>query len=343
MLHANAVLTPKARLRLAELVVEQGWSLRRAAERYQCSVPTVQRWVVRYRGVAETGRPVTVADMVDRSSRPHHSPRQTRRPVVRKIKHLRTKKRLGPAMIAGRLGMHPSTVHRVLVREGMPRLDEVDLMTGEATRQRDKPVRYEHAAPGDLVHVDIKKLGQIPDGGGWRVHGRGRAAYALRSAGAPSRSRYGNPLRGYGYVHSALDDHSRLIYSEVLPDEQGRTAAGFWHRAVTWFAAQGVFVERVLTDNGSCYRSAEWRAGMANTDCRHKRTRAYRPQTNGKIERFHRTLLREWAYARPYSSERARRKALPAWLHIYNHHRPHTSLGGRPPASRVTNLSGQNT
>lgn len=343
MLHANAVLTPRTRLRLAELVVEHRWSMRRAAERFQCSVPTVQRWSGRYRAAAAAGRPVTVADMVDRSSRPHHSPRSTRRPVVRKINHLRDKKRLGPAMIAGRLGMHASTVHRVLVREGKARLDEIDLMTGQPTRRRDKPLRYEHAVPGDLVHVDIKKLGKIPDGGGWRVHGRGRPAYARKLETTTARTVHANPVIGYGYVHSALDDHSRLTYSEVLPDETGPTAAAFWHRAVVWFAAQGVFIERVLTDNGSCYRSNEWRTAMTNTDCRHKRTRPYRPQTNGKIERFHRTLLREWAYARPYSSERARRKALPAWLHIYNHHRPHTSLGRRPPATRVTNLSGQNT
>ena len=149
--------------------------------------------------------------------------------------------------------------------------------------------------------------------------------------------------RGYGYLHTALDDHSRLAYTEVLPDEQGPTAAAFWARAVVWFAAQGVTVQRVLTDNGSCYRSGAWREACANTDVTHKRTRPYRPQTNGKVERFHRTLLVEWAYVRPYRSERARVAALPGWLHIYNHHRTHTALGGHPPASRVTNLSGQNT
>ena len=340
MLHANAVLTPRARLRLAELVVEQGWSLRRVAERFQCSVPTAQRWVGRYREALATGGGVTVADMADRSSRPYCCPRATPRPLVRKINHLRDKKRLGPAMIAGRLGMHASTVHRVLVREGRSRLDEIDLMTGQPTRHRDKPIRYERDAPGDLVHVDIKKLGKIPDGGGWRIRGRGDSD---RNKRATISARKGNrPVVGYGYVHSALDDHSRLTYSEVLRDETGPTAAAFWHRAVSWFAAQGVFIDRVLTDNGGCYQSKQWRTAMANTDCQHKRTRPYRPQTNGKIERFHRTMLREWAYARPYGSERARRKALPAWLHIYNHHRPHTSLGGRPPASRVTNLSGQN-
>jgi len=328
-------------LRLARLVVEEGWSLRRVAERFQCSVPTAHRWVARYRAVAAGGRVVRVADLGDRSSRPHRCPRQTPRPVVAKIKHLREKKKLGPAMIAGRLGMPASTVHRVIVREGMPRLDQIDLMTGQGTRAAAKPIRYERDAPGDLVHVDIKKLGQIPDGGGWRVHGRQRGD-SHRRATTTARTKYRNPVIGYGYVYSALDDHSRLTYSEVLTDETGATAAAFWHRAVVWFAARGVLIDRVLTDNGSCYRSRNWRTAMTNTDCAHKRTRAYRPQTNGKIERFHRTLLREWAYARPYGSESTRRRALPKWLHIYNHHRPHTSLEGRPPASRVTNLSGQN-
>src|SRR5581483_322625 len=179
---------------LAELVVEQGWSLRRAAERFQCSVPTVQRWAARYRDAVASGGTPTVGDMVDRSSRPRRCPRSTRRPLVRKINHLRDKKRLGPAMIAGRLGMHASTVHRVLVREGRARLDDVDLMTGQPIRQRGKPIRYEHAAAGHLVHVDIKKLGKIPDGGGWRVHGRGRGAYARKLDTTAARTVHANPV-----------------------------------------------------------------------------------------------------------------------------------------------------
>jgi transposase InsO family protein len=313
---------------LAVAVVDDGWPLRRAAERFQVSVPTAKRWADRYRAQGRAG-------MVDRSSRPHRSPRATGRPLVRKIKHLRTVKRLGPAMIAGRLGMHPSTVHRVLVREQLPRLANLDRATGAPIR------RYEHDRPGDLVHIDIKKLGKIPGGGSWRTHGRGRAAYRNRAAATTDRNAHGNPLVGYGYVHTALDDHSRLAYSEVLQDEKGPTAAGFWYRAVSWLADQGITVERVLTDNGSCYRSRDFALALALTGVIHKRTRPYRPQTNGKVERFNRTLLAEWAYAKIYSSEQARRKALPGWLHIYNHHRPYTALGGRPPADRVTNLSGQ--
>ena len=337
MSHANSCLTPKGRLKLARCVVEDGWSLRRAAERFQVSVPTAQRWAARYRELGEAG-------MVDRSSRPRRCPNRTHRRVEKKIKHLRTKKQLGPVQIAGRLGMHASTVHRVITRLGLPKLALLDQATGELIR-REKPVRYEHDAPGDLVHVDIKKLGNIPDGGGWRIHGRTKGGANSTAHRNPTRPRIvgGRPNLGYAYLHNAVDDHSRLAYVEIHADEKAETAAGFWHRAVVWFAVQGIFIDRVLTDNGSCYVSKKWAEAMKNTACTHKRTRPRRPQTNGKVERFNRTLLHEWAYARPYASERQRRKALPKWLHIYNHHRAHTALGGRPPASRVTNLSGQYT
>jgi transposase InsO family protein len=335
MPHANAPLTEKGRLRLARCIVDDRWPLRRAAERFQVSVPTAKRWADRYRDAGP-------AAMVDRSSRPHRSPRRTRRPIERKIKHLRTTKQLGPVQIAGRLGMQPSTVHRVITRLGLPRLALIDQATGEVIR-REKPRRYEHTYPGSLVHVDIKKLGNIPDGGGWKVLGRGvgeRNSSAHRDPDRP-RKVHGRPNLGYSYLHNALDDYSRLAYVEILSDEKAETAAAFWHRAVVWFAAQGVLIDRVLTDNGSCYRSRKWAEAMMNTDCVHKRTRPRRPQTNGKVERFNRTLLNEWAYSRPYKSERLRRRALPKWLHVYNHHRAHTALGGQPPASRVTNLSGQ--
>ena len=337
MSHANACLTPRGRLKLARCVVEDGWSLRRAAERFQVSVPTAKRWADRYRQLGEAG-------MVDRSSRPHRCPNRTHRRLEKRIKHLRTTKKLGPVQIAGRLGMHPSTVHRVITRLGLPRLALVDQATGEVIR-REKALRYERKAPGDLIHVDIKKLGNIPDGGGWRVHGeeKGRANRQAHRDPARPRKVHGRPNLGYCYLHNAVDDHSRLAYVEIHVDEKAETAAGFWHRAVVWFAVQGIFIDRVLTDNGSCYRSRKWAEAMRNTECKHQRTRPYRPQTNGKVERFNRTLLHEWAYARPYGSEQQRRKTLPRWLHIYNHHRAHTALGGRPPASRVTNLSGQYT
>jgi transposase InsO family protein len=160
--------------------------------------------------------------------------------------------------------------------------------------------------------------------------------------GATSRGHNYKPILGYSYVHTAVDDHSRLAYSEVLPDERRTTAAEFWLRAHRWFAEQGIVIERVLTDNGSPYVSFDFRDTLHATDVTHRRIRRYRPQTNGKVERFNRTLLSEWAYCKPYQSESARRAALPAWLHIYNHHRPHTAIGGKASASRVPNLSGQN-
>lgn len=325
LLHANASLTPKGRLALARCIVEDGWPLRRAAERYQVAVTTAARWAKRYR---ERDRSLTpLAAMADRSSRPRRCPRQTRADVERRIVHLRRKRGWGPARIGDRLGMNRSTVHRVLVRRGCPPLAALDLATRRELRG--KIVRYERARPGELVHVDIKKLGRIPTGGGHRVLGRD---VAPRHDG-----------QGYAYLHTALDDHSRLAYTEALTDEQGPTAAAFWHRAVAFFAAHGIKVERVITDNGSCYRSKDWAKACADHGITVKKTRPYRPQTNGKVERYHRTLLVEWAYARPYRSEHARTAGLHRWQHIYNHHRTHTALGGRPPISRVPNLSGQNS
>ena len=177
--------------------------------------------------------------------------------------------------------------------------------------------------------IDVKKLGVIPDGGGRRLHGRGNVARP-RSL-------------GYAYLHTVLDDHSRLAHTEILSGEKGATTAAFWARAHGWFAGCGIAIARCLSDNGANYRSREFAAALAATGTVHKRTRPYRPQTNGEVERFHRTLATEWAYARLYSSEAARRRALPTWLHIYNHHRHHTALGGLPPASRVINLRGQYT
>jgi transposase InsO family protein len=312
--HANATLTPRGRLLLARCVVEDGWTLQRAAERFQVSSTTAARWAGRYR---EQG----AAGMVDRSSRPHRSPRRTPTRTERRIIKVRVLRRWGPARIGFLLAVHPSTVHRVLSRYGLARLAWLDRPTGRVIR------RYERAAPGDLVHLDVKKLGRIPDGGGWRVHGR---------AARPHRHRG----RGYWFLHTALDDHSRLAYSELLTDERQETAAAFWSRAHAYFADRGIAVHRVLTDNGSCYRSRVFRDALGAIA--HKRTRPYRPQTNGKVERFHRTLLEEWAYAVAYASDSDRAKTYADWLHRYNHHRGHTALGGRPPASRVTNLSGQN-
>ena len=328
MSHANASLTERGRLKLARLVVDEGWSLRQAAERFQCSPGTVKRWADRYRAEGAAG-------MADRSSRPRRSPNATRPPQVRKIKYLRTKRKLGPVRIAARVGCAPSTVHKVLVREGLNRLSHVDRATGEPVR------RYERDRPGELLHVDVKRLGVIPPGGGWRVRGRGHADQQ-RSLNRRIAKARGVGRAGYGYVHAAVDDHSRLAYAEIHDDETADTAVAFLRRAVAFFAAAGITIERVLTDNGPCYRGHGWRAATLELTITAKRTRRYRPQTNGKVERFNRTLLAEWAYAKAYRSESARRAALPRWIHTYNHHRPHTALGGRPPASRVPNLCGQN-
>jgi transposase InsO family protein len=221
----------------------------------------------------------------------------------------------------------------------MPLLTHIDRATGLAVRKT-KPVRYEKQTPGELVHVDIKKLGRIPDGGGWRVHGRGSAQARRVGAASDRAKRRGAPAsRGYVFLHHAVDDCTRLAYSERLPDETKETAAAFWGRARAFFADAGITVTAVMTDNGSCYRSKVFAATLGE-DVKHRRTRPFRPQTNGKVERFNRTLAAEWAYARPYTSETERDAAYDDWLHHYNHHRPHTGIGGSTPAARVHNLVG---
>jgi transposase InsO family protein len=328
--HANAALTPLHRLKLARLVVDQGWPIARAAERYDVSWPTAKRWAERYRRLGPAG-------MNDASSRPHHSPRATPAPVVRKIVHLRWKQRLGPVQIADRVGVAPSTVHKVLVRCRLNRLTHVDRATGEPVR------RYEHDHPGSLLHQDVKKLGNIPDGGGWRFLGRqagDQNRIATRNRTGVSNA-YNNPKVGTCFVHTVIDDHTRLAYAECHDDETAATAAAVLARAVAWFAVRGVVVERVLTDNGGCYRSHLWRDTCADLGITPKRTRPYRPQTNGKIERFHRTMADGWAFKKLYRSENARRAALAGWLHEYNHHRPHTAIGGSAPITRLTNLTDQ--
>jgi len=329
MPHANAPLTERGRLRLARCVVDDGWPLRRAAERFQVGVTTAKRWADRYRADGAAG-------MSDRSSRPRRSPNRTPRRVERRVLHLRRAKRLGPVRIGWRLGLAASTCHAILRRAGVARLAHLDRATGQPIR------RYEHLAPGDLVHVDVKKLGNIPNGGGWRIRGRAQGKLNRTATPGHTTDKYGGARLGYAYLHTALDDHSRLAYTEILTDETQQTATAFWRRAHAWFTAHGITIRRVLSDNGSCYKSRLWTDTCTQLGVTIKKTRPYRPQTNGKVERFHRTLTEEWAYARPYRSEKARRAALPAWLHTYNNHRHHTALGG-PPAIRVPNLSGQNT
>ena len=328
--HSNAALTPRARLRLARLIVDHGWPPARAAERYDVSWKTAAKWAARYRDEGPAG-------MVDRSSAPHRQTHRTPPEVVRKIVRLRLRRRLGPVQIADALGMPASTVHAVLTRCRLNRLSHIDRVTGERIR------RYEHEHPGDLIHVDVKKLGKVPDGGGWRYVGReqgekNRATTAART-GAP-KSQYRQPLIGTCYLHTVLDDHSRVAYVEAHDDETKETAASVLRNAVAWFADRGVSVRRVLSDNGGAYRSHHWADTCAELGITHKRTRPYRPQTNGKIERFHRTLADGWAFKTFYPSDAARLAALPSWVHQYNHHRPHSAIGKVAPITRLDNLAG---
>lgn len=312
-MHPNAKLTQAGRSLLVQRIAA-GRPVAHVAGEMGVSRQTAYRWWRRWLADGQAG-------LADRSSRPRRSPRRTSRTLERRIERLRRRLKLGPARIAYRLGLASSTVYRVLCRLGLRRLSWLDRPTGRVVR------RYEHARPGDLLHMDIKKLGRIPTGGGWKAHGRGQAGVRQRV--------------GYAYIHSAVDDHSRLAYSEVLGDERATTVVGFWDRARAWFAAHGVTARAVLTDNGSAYRSADFARACTEADVRHRRTRPYTPQTNGKVERFNRTLLEEWAYVRVYRSERSRTEALAHWLHQYNHHRGHTALCGLPPVSRVTNLAAQ--
>jgi transposase InsO family protein len=317
MTHANAFLTPPGRLRLAQLIVKDGWPIQRAAERFQCSPATAKKWADRLR-VGES--------MDDRSSRPHRSPCRTPRRLEQRIIGLRVTRRWGEHRISYHLHIPRSTVGRVLTRYRMPLLAHLDQATGRVIR-KPKPVRYERATPGELVHVDIKKLGRIPDGGGHRMLGRTIGNHNNKKAG-----------RGYSFLHHAVDDHTRLVYSEILGDERKESAAGFWKRARVFFADAGITVQAVMTDNGACYRSRDFAAAVG--DAKHVWTRPYRPQTNGKVERFNRTLAAEWAYADVYVSNEAREATYQAWIHEYNHHRPHTGIGGLVPSDRVHNLTG---
>ncbi len=285
MSHPNATLTPRTRLRLARLIVEQGWTCTEAAKMFMVAARTARKWAERYRREGAAG-------MADRSCRPHHSPTKTSPAPVRQIVRLRWRHRLGPVQIGGRLGLPASTVHAVLTRCRINRLSRIDRVTGEPLR------RYEHDHPGSLIHVDVTKFGNIPDGGGHRFVGRAQGDRNRAATPGKPRNAHRKPKIGTAFVHTVLDDHSRVAYAEIHADETAATAV--LRRAVAWFAARGVTVERVLSDNGSAYRSHAWRGTRAELEITPKRTRPYRPRTNGKIERFHRTLSEGWAYARFY-------------------------------------------
>lgn len=311
MTHRNARLTPVTR---AELIgeVERGWSQAEVGRPFRVSRATVAKWVGRCRREGLSG-------LNDRTSRPRRSPNQTPGPVAERISELRRTEGWGPHQIGWELHIARSTVYAVLRRAGLHRLAWLHRTTREI-------VRYEHESPGDLVHLDVKKLGRIPFGGGKRF----APGFAETHSG-PSKGR----SIGTDYLHVAVDDHSRYAYVESLPNERGITAAGFLNRAVRHFHRQGICIERILTDNGSCYRSRDFRNVAAAHGIRLKRTRPYRPQTNGKAEAFNKILQAKWAYIRPYSTNLERLDALPVFLRYYNHQRPHGGIGGATPASRL--------
>jgi len=317
--HGNARTTIHGR----KLIVERhaaGWKQAHIAAAMGISRKCVRTWITRYAAEGEGG-------LVDRSSRPHTSPTRTPAEVEDGIVELRSRERRGPAWIGGELGVPARTVSRVLVRRGAPRLAALDPLTGEVIRSsKATATRYERARPGELVHMDVKKLGRIPDGGGWRALGR--------AARETTRTR--TRKLGYDYVHSLVDDHSRLAYSEILSDEKGTTCAAFLHRAAAYFAAHGIDrIERVMTDNAWAYR---WslREVITALSARQTFIKPHCPWQNGKVERLNRTLATEWAYRQVFSSNDERTAALAPWIEHYNTRRRHSALGGLPPISRLS-------
>jgi transposase InsO family protein len=277
---------------------------------------TGYKWLRRYRAEGPAG-------LEDRSSRPHRSPRRLDAGVEQQIVRLRAATGYGPHRLGPLLGMSRSTVYRVLARRGLGRLRDADRLTRA-------PVRYQACHPGALLHQDHKKLGRIPDGGGHHIHGRGTAVPRGRGI-------------GYDHLEVLIDDRSRLGFVALVDGDDPRSAAAALDEASAWFAAQGIRIERVLTDNGNSYRSRGYAGTLQRLGIRHRRTRPYRPQTNGKAERFIQTLLAEWAYARPYRSNGHRLDALPGWVAFYNHGRPHTALGGSTPAACVNDVRGNHS
>ena len=321
MSNAKPRLSAYSRLLICQRVAA-GRPAAHVAKEMGVSRPTVHKWLRRF---AEEGLP----GLQDRPSRPHHCPHRLATRVEQRVLRERSRRRVGAATLARQLGLNPSTVGRVLARHGIPPLSWLDPTTGELIRgQRSSAERYEYDRPGGLIHVDVKKIGRIPAGGGWRVHGRAAAS----DTHAHKMARI-----GYDYVHSAVDDHSRLAYSEILDDERGPTCAAFLGRALTFFVTHGVTVERVMTDNAFAYRhSHDWKDVLGQWGIRQIFIKPHCPWTNGKVERFNRTLQVEWAYRRPWTSNNQRRRALARWLQHYNHRRPHTALNGLAPIARLS-------
>ncbi|MGH2577910.1 MAG: IS481 family transposase [Actinomycetota bacterium] len=319
MAHPRARLTPFGRRLLVERIEVLGWTPAEAATSAGVSRSTAYKWIKRFREEGSAG-------LEDRPSRPHRSPHRLSRRDEREILRVRRRSKRGPHSLAARLGRPRSTIYGVLRRHGMNRLDHADRPTGV-------PIRYCKERPGELLHLDVKKLGRVPPGGGHRMRGRSTTTVAGKK-----RRRV-----GYDFLHVAVDDHSRVAYVRVFSDERGETAGRFLLEAASHFAELGVRIERVMTDRAKCYvESRDFGRALDRIGARHKPTRGYRPQTNGKAERFIRTMLTEWAYAKLHRSNSARLKALPGWVHRYNFHRPHTALGGQPPMVAFVDKVGGN-
>jgi transposase InsO family protein len=314
--HANAPLGPKGRWIMVRRVIVQDWSLAAAAEAAGVSERTCWKWVARYRAEGEAG-------LLDRSSAPHRIPHRTAVERVELIASLRRLRMTG-AEISETLGMALSTVSAVLKRIGLGKLSRLE--------PPEPPNRYERRRAGELLHIDIKKLGKI-NGAGWRVTGHRSSQNANRRA-----RRHGGPA-GWEFVHVCVDDATRLAYAEVLTDEKATTAIGFLRRAIAFYARHGISVERVMTDNGSAYRSIAHAVACRALGIRHLRTRPYRPRTNGKAERFIKTMIAGWNDGAIYGTSRERATALDGWLWTYNHRRPHGSLSKQPPIARLRELN----
>ena len=314
-IHKNAPLTPKGREAMVRSVIEDGLSQAAAARQFNTTPKTVAKWVERFRAEGVDG-------LRDRSSRPLSLPSQTALATCAVVEALRRQRHTGK-QIAAEVGVSPATVSRILRRLGLNRIR--DLEPAEPVR------RYEREKPGEMIHIDIKKLGRI-NGVGHRITGDRRGQSNLRARGRGP---------GWEYVHVCIDDHSRIAFAQVMPNERKQSAVNFLKAALAYYASLGVTVERVMTDNGSCYKSFAFRGACKRLGLKHVRTKPYTPKTNGKAERFIQTSLREWAYAIAYQHSRQRRDQLAGWLHRYNWHRPHAGIGAKTPISRL-GLTGNN-
>jgi len=318
--HRNARLTFHGRLLLVRRVRVDGHAVAHVAKAMGVSRQCAHRWVTRFDAEGEAG-------LHDRSSRPLTCPTRTSSHLEQQVLDARAVHRKGQDWLGPQLGVPPRTVSRILRRHEVPRLCECDPLTGQVIRaSKTTAIRYEREHPGELVHMDVKKLGRIPDGGGWRARGRLAANQNGRK----------NQRIGYEYVHSVVDDHSRVAYSEIHPDEKADTTTDFFARAIAFFAMYGITIERVMTDNAFNYRrSRRLRELLAEHGIRHKFIRPHCPWQNGKVERFNRTLATEWAYRQVFTTNDQRTAALAPWLHHYNTERRHTALGGQPPINRL--------